>query len=150
MDTSDQGTMPPLKDFLLTFFMPEKCYDHFFIYFNFMHGELFSRINLWKCQWIYPYIHLSVNICPDLWKNILNKSILLLCYRNSIITASHRWLVVMMLMCAHMTDAQSPVCVWPVDMIFLYCVYCSLVPCLKIVLSKIMGIFILMGIVIGK
>ncbi|XP_077097220.1 mannose-P-dolichol utilization defect 1a [Siphateles boraxobius] len=37
MDTSDQGTMTPLKEFLLTFFMPEKCYDHFFIYFNFLH-----------------------------------------------------------------------------------------------------------------
>lgn len=45
-------------------------------------------------------------------------------------------------------DIQSPVCVWPVFL--LYTVYCSLVPCLKIILSKTMGIFILMGIVIGK
>uniref|UniRef100_A0A672KB65 Uncharacterized protein n=1 Tax=Sinocyclocheilus grahami TaxID=75366 RepID=A0A672KB65_SINGR len=31
--------MSRLKEFLLTFFMPEKCYDQFFLYFNFMHGE---------------------------------------------------------------------------------------------------------------
>jgi len=52
-----------------------------------------------------------------------------------------------------MTDIQCPMCVWPVDVIILFCVctlYCSLVPCLKIIMSKTMGILILMGIVIGK
>uniref|UniRef100_A0A673KUJ7 Uncharacterized protein n=1 Tax=Sinocyclocheilus rhinocerous TaxID=307959 RepID=A0A673KUJ7_9TELE len=36
---SADGRMSRLKEFLLTFFMPERCYDQFFLYFNFMHGE---------------------------------------------------------------------------------------------------------------
>ncbi|XP_063043465.1 mannose-P-dolichol utilization defect 1b [Engraulis encrasicolus] len=31
--------MDPLKDVLLTYFMPEKCYDEFFLNFNFLHVE---------------------------------------------------------------------------------------------------------------
>lgn len=38
MDTSEEGTTPQLKEFLLAF-MPEKCYDQFFLHFNFIHGE---------------------------------------------------------------------------------------------------------------
>ncbi|KAI1898853.1 hypothetical protein AGOR_G00076620 [Albula goreensis] len=30
------SVMDPLKDFLLTYFMPEKCYDEFFLNFNFL------------------------------------------------------------------------------------------------------------------
>ncbi|KAI7813685.1 mannose-P-dolichol utilization defect 1 protein, partial [Triplophysa rosa] len=35
-ETSEERTIPQLKDFLLTF-MPEKCFDQFFLQFNFIH-----------------------------------------------------------------------------------------------------------------
>uniref|UniRef100_A0AAY5ENM9 Solute carrier family 66 member 3 n=1 Tax=Electrophorus electricus TaxID=8005 RepID=A0AAY5ENM9_ELEEL len=38
MDTSEE-TMSPLKAFLLSYFMPEKCYEHFFHHLNLTHGE---------------------------------------------------------------------------------------------------------------
>ncbi|KAL2094283.1 hypothetical protein ACEWY4_009002 [Coilia grayii] len=36
---ADSEQMPAVKEFLLNFFMPEKCYDEFFLHFNFAHGE---------------------------------------------------------------------------------------------------------------
>ena len=38
----EKGTsvMEPLKGVLLTYFMPESCYDSFFLDFNFLDGEL--------------------------------------------------------------------------------------------------------------
>ncbi|XP_067263957.1 mannose-P-dolichol utilization defect 1a [Chanodichthys erythropterus] len=75
MDTSDQGTMPPLKDFLLTFFMPEKCYDHFFIYFNFMHVPCL-KIVLSKTMGIFILMGIVIaplpQICKVLWSGSSN------------------------------------------------------------------------------
>lgn len=31
--------MDPLKGLLLTYFMPESCYDEFFLNFNFLNGK---------------------------------------------------------------------------------------------------------------
>ncbi|KAL2079735.1 hypothetical protein ACEWY4_025479 [Coilia grayii] len=42
------SVMEPLKDVLLTYFMPEKCYDEFFLNFNFLHVECL-KIVLSKC-----------------------------------------------------------------------------------------------------
>lgn len=41
---SDEGSsyMDPLKGFLLTYLMPESCYDQFFLNFNFLDGECLS------------------------------------------------------------------------------------------------------------
>lgn len=33
------SVMDPFKDVLLKYFMPEKCYDEFFLNFNFLHGK---------------------------------------------------------------------------------------------------------------
>lgn len=33
------SALDPLKGFLLTYFMPETCYDEFFINLNFLNGE---------------------------------------------------------------------------------------------------------------
>ncbi|XP_048043426.1 mannose-P-dolichol utilization defect 1a isoform X1 [Megalobrama amblycephala] len=75
MDTSDQGTMPPFKEFLLTFFMPEKCYDHFFIYFNFMHVPCL-KIILSKIMGIFILMGIVIaplpQICKVLWSGSSN------------------------------------------------------------------------------
>lgn len=44
----EKGTsvMDPLKGLLLTYFMPESCYDTFFLDFNFLDGELAIRRTL--------------------------------------------------------------------------------------------------------
>ncbi|XP_056141443.1 mannose-P-dolichol utilization defect 1 protein-like [Lampris incognitus] len=52
MAASEMGVQGPLKDFILTFVMPEKCYDHFFVHFNFAHVPclmlvLNSSVGLW-------------------------------------------------------------------------------------------------------
>ncbi|XP_066537390.1 mannose-P-dolichol utilization defect 1b [Hoplias malabaricus] len=36
--------MDPLKDFLLNYLMPEKCYDEFFLNFNFLHVDCLKTI----------------------------------------------------------------------------------------------------------
>ncbi|KAG1958559.1 mannose-P-dolichol utilization defect 1a [Pimephales promelas] len=75
MDTSDQGTMPPLKEFLLTFFMPEKCYDHFFIYFNFLHVPCL-KIIMSKTMGILILMGIVIaplpQICKILWSGSSN------------------------------------------------------------------------------
>lgn len=62
--------MPPLKEFLLTFFMPEKCYDQFFFYFNFMHVPCL-KIVLSKTMGIFILMGIVIaplpQICKILW-----------------------------------------------------------------------------------
>ncbi|XP_067295177.1 mannose-P-dolichol utilization defect 1a [Pseudorasbora parva] len=67
MDTSDQETMTPLKEFLLTYFMPEKCYDYFFIYFNFMHVPCL-KIILSKTVGIWVLMGIVIAPLPQIWK----------------------------------------------------------------------------------
>lgn len=68
MDTSDEGTMmPPLKEFLLTFFMPEKCYDQFFFYFNFMHVPCL-KIVLSKTMGIFILMGIVIAPLPQIWR----------------------------------------------------------------------------------
>ncbi|XP_056091895.1 mannose-P-dolichol utilization defect 1a [Rhinichthys klamathensis goyatoka] len=73
MDTSDQGTMPPLKEFLLTFFMPEKCYDHFFIYFNFLHVPCL-KIIMRKTMGILILMGIVIAPLPQIWKILWSRS----------------------------------------------------------------------------
>ena len=37
--TEGSSFMDPFKGLLLTYFMPESCYDEFFLNFNFLDGE---------------------------------------------------------------------------------------------------------------
>ncbi|XP_016391392.1 mannose-P-dolichol utilization defect 1 protein-like [Sinocyclocheilus rhinocerous] len=67
MDTSDEGTMHPLKEFLTTFFMPEKCYDQFFFYFNFMHVPCL-KIVLSKTKGILILVGIVIAPLPQIWK----------------------------------------------------------------------------------
>ncbi|XP_043094272.1 mannose-P-dolichol utilization defect 1a [Puntigrus tetrazona] len=67
MDTSDEGRMPRLKEFLLTFFMPEKCYDNFFVYFNFMHVPCL-KIVLSKTMGILILLGIVIAPLPQIWK----------------------------------------------------------------------------------
>lgn len=68
MDTSDdEGRMSRLKDFLLTFFMPEKCYDQFFLYFNFMHVPCL-KIVLSKTMGILILVGIVIAPLPQIWK----------------------------------------------------------------------------------
>lgn len=43
MATSEKAVptsfMEPFKDILVNYLMPEKCYDEFFLNFNFLHGK---------------------------------------------------------------------------------------------------------------
>lgn len=47
----DKGSsfMDPFKGFLLTYFMPESCYDEFFLNFNLLDGELLPAEVKSKC-----------------------------------------------------------------------------------------------------
>uniref|UniRef100_A0A672PEA2 Solute carrier family 66 member 3 n=1 Tax=Sinocyclocheilus grahami TaxID=75366 RepID=A0A672PEA2_SINGR len=62
MDTSDEGRMSRLKEFLLTFFMPEKCYDQFFLYFNFMH------VCVCVCVCVCVNLLVPTAPLPQIWK----------------------------------------------------------------------------------
>ncbi|XP_056312876.1 mannose-P-dolichol utilization defect 1a [Danio aesculapii] len=68
MDASDQETMmPPMKEFLLTFFMPEKCYDQFFFYFNVMHVPCL-KIVLSKTMGIFILMGIVIAPLSQIWK----------------------------------------------------------------------------------
>lgn len=38
-ELSKSSVLDPLKGLLLTYFMPESCYDEFFLNFNFLDGK---------------------------------------------------------------------------------------------------------------
>ncbi|KAG5284600.1 hypothetical protein AALO_G00028460 [Alosa alosa] len=59
--------MPFLKEFLLTFFMPEKCYDEFFLHFNFAHGPCL-RITLSKVMGLWIMVGTVLALLPQIWK----------------------------------------------------------------------------------
>ncbi|XP_050967227.1 mannose-P-dolichol utilization defect 1a isoform X1 [Labeo rohita] len=78
MDTSGEGTMTPLKDFLLTFFMPEKCYDQFFLYFSFLHVPCL-KIVLSKTMGILILVGIVIAPLPQIWKVFWSGSSVGLC-----------------------------------------------------------------------
>lgn len=59
--------MPFLKEFLLTFFMPEKCYDEFFLHLNFSHVPCL-RITLSKVMGLWIMFGTVFAQLPQIWK----------------------------------------------------------------------------------
>ncbi|XP_063059476.1 mannose-P-dolichol utilization defect 1 protein-like [Engraulis encrasicolus] len=58
--------MSAVKEFLLTF-MPEKCYDQFFLHFNFAHVPCL-RIVLSKCMGLWIMVGSVFALLPQIWK----------------------------------------------------------------------------------
>lgn len=54
----DEGSsfMDPFKGLLLTYLMPESCYDEFFLNFNFLDGKWLLLAERWLEQWSIEYV----------------------------------------------------------------------------------------------
>ncbi|KAL2095249.1 hypothetical protein ACEWY4_009968 [Coilia grayii] len=64
---ADSEQMPAVKEFLLNFFMPEKCYDEFFLHFNFAHVPCL-KIVLSKSMGLWIMMGTVFAQLPQIWK----------------------------------------------------------------------------------
>ncbi|XP_067113454.1 mannose-P-dolichol utilization defect 1 protein-like isoform X1 [Osmerus mordax] len=66
MATSGVETLSPTKQFLLTYLMPEKCYDRFFVDINFMHVPCL-KIVLSKFAGVWILLGVVLAQIPQVW-----------------------------------------------------------------------------------
>ncbi|XP_030648428.1 mannose-P-dolichol utilization defect 1 protein-like [Chanos chanos] len=74
MATSEQEEMSTFKEFLLTYFMPEKCYDHFFLHFNIAHVPCL-KITLSKIMGIWIIVGTVLAPLPQIFKVVRAKDV---------------------------------------------------------------------------
>ncbi|XP_051524701.1 mannose-P-dolichol utilization defect 1 protein-like isoform X1 [Myxocyprinus asiaticus] len=70
--------MSSFKEFLLTFFMPDKCYEQFFLYYNFMHVPCL-KIILSKTMGIFILMGTAFAPLLQIWKVLWSGSSIGLC-----------------------------------------------------------------------
>ncbi|CAB1332952.1 unnamed protein product [Coregonus sp. 'balchen'] len=74
MDTSEvEELLSPTKEFLLTYFMPEKCYNYFFVDLNFLHVPCW-KIVLSQTVGVWIILGTVMAQLPQLWKVLRARS----------------------------------------------------------------------------
>ncbi|XP_023843731.1 mannose-P-dolichol utilization defect 1 protein isoform X3 [Salvelinus sp. IW2-2015] len=74
MDTSElEELLSPTKEFLLTYFLPEKCYNYFFVDLNFLHVPCW-KIVLSKTVGVWIILGTVMAQLPQLWKVLRARS----------------------------------------------------------------------------